>query len=206
MTCFALKRMRTIAAGTLLFGVAAASHAAITFSNVNIAGSAPLISGATFATGTSDIDFTLPNAVVGDFQVLRQGTITITYEAQSDLAIVMDQMVLSVLGGILGSGQVHFSEVIEDLVTPGVIGVLAPQVITANSQLPWTGNIVFSRPSTHIKVKKEFFLIAQPDTQALDIARISFIEQNLVTVPEPGTMAAVGLGFSALVARRRRRK
>jgi hypothetical protein len=206
MSLLGFKRLATILAGVSILSIAATSSAVITFSNVNFAGSAPLISGASFATGATDIDFTLPNAIVGDFQVLRQGTITITYEATSPTAIVMDQMVLSVLGGLLGSGQVQFSEVIEDLVTPGVIGVLSPVTVTSNSQLPWTGNIVFSRASNHIKVKKEFFLIANPDTQALDLARISFVEQNLVTVPEPASMIGLGLGLSAIIARRRNRK
>lgn len=200
-------RRAVLAVGCLLALCAArASHAAITFFNVNITGSAPLIAGSSYITGSTDIDFSLPNAVVGDFQPLRQGVVTITYEAMSAQPMVMDEMVLTVLGGLSGSGLIQFSEVVEDMVTPGIIGSVGPITITSNSQLPWSGNIVFTRPSTHIKVKKDFFLFAQPDTQALDLARISLVEQNLVVVPEPTSLAVLGLGALAAVVRKRKRR
>jgi hypothetical protein len=204
LALFARKALVTATAfGALMISAAQAS--AITFTNVTFAGTPQLISGASFTTGATDIDFSLPNAVVGDFQPLRQGSVIITYEAMSDTPMVMDQMVLTVLGGLFGSGQIQFSEVIEDMVNPGIIGSSGVININNNNQLPWSQNIEFTRATTHIKVKKEFFLIAEPDTPALDLARISLVEQNLVVVPEPGTMAAVGLGLTALIARRRRK-
>lgn len=205
---FALRFARRVLAtmlGTAILGIAGVASAQITFSNITFSGTPQLIAGASFFTGATDIDFVLPNAVVGDFQPLRQGLVTITYEATSVTPMVMDEMVLTVLGGLSGSGLVQFSEVIEDMVFPGFIGSLGPITVNSNSQFPWSGNIHFSRSSTHIKVKKDFFLIAQPDTQELDLARISLVEQNLVVVPEPATMAAMGLGLAGLLARRRRK-
>ena len=67
---------------------AASSQAVITFSNVTITGTPQLVAGATFNTSTFDIDFTTPNAIVGDFQPLRSGAFTITYEATSDTAMM----------------------------------------------------------------------------------------------------------------------
>ncbi len=190
-------------ASALLLGLTASSQAVITFSNITFSGTPNLISAATFNTGNFDIDFTLPNAVVGDFQVARQGVITITYEAQSNDP--MSAMVYTLLGGVAGNGLIQFSEVVEDMITPGIIGTLPTQTITSNSQLPFSTSFDFIRSSTRIKVKKDFFLIAEPNSQVLDLARIAFFEQNISVVPEPASMAALGIGFAALVARRRRK-
>lgn len=193
----------TILAGALLLGLASTSNALIIFSNVTINGTPALIAGATFFTGASDIDFIFPNAVVGDFQPVRQGVITLTYEATS--SDPLSGMSYSLLGGVSGSGLIQFSEVVEDMVNPGIIGTAGPFTITNNSQLPFNTTFEFSRTSTHIKVKKDFFLIAEPNTEVLDLARISLVEQNLQAVPEPTSMAAIGIGLAAIVARRRRK-
>ena len=60
--------------------------------------------------------------------------------------------------------------------------------------------INFSRPSSSIKVKKTLVLSAL-DTQALDLANVSLLEQRFV--PTPGALALLGVG--TIVAMRRRR-
>lgn len=205
---FALIRKTKLALTLAVVAIAGAAQAQVTFSNVTMVFN-PASTGASssFVTGNTDIDFFTPNFSVGDgsFGPQRVASLTITYEATSQIAMVLNQMVISVLGGVSGSGQIIFSEVVEDMVNPGIIGVLGNTVITNNGQLPWTGNIEFSRASTHIKVKKDFLIIAEPDTTALDFARVGLIEQNLGLVPEPGTMVAVGAGLAAIAARRRRK-
>lgn len=201
--CFGRTLARAV--GFLVLGIAASSQAVIVFSNVSITGTPSLISGASFVTSDTDIDFTFPNAIVGDFQVVRTGQLNITYEATSVNVPAMNQMIAIFLGGLSGSGVIQYSEVIEDMVVPGIIASQPLTTITSNSQLPFMATLDFLRPSTHIKVKKEIFLIAEPNTNALDFARVSLVEQGLNVVPEPASMAALGLGLAAVASRRRRK-
>jgi hypothetical protein len=53
-------------------------------------------------------------------------------------------------------------------------------------------------------VKKEITLTANPDSQDFDFAALGLVQQALSTVPEPGTMAALGVGIAALIARRKK--
>lgn len=190
----------------VVVAAAAASGAhAITFFNVNISGS--LAGGSSFNVFPDNIDFLWsPPATVGDpVHPVRFGNIIITYEATD--ATPMNQMVLSLLGGLSGSGTIIVNEVIEDMNPGGGTLASGGATLTAGNWLPpsYTATFNFSQPSTHIKVKKTFTLIAE-DTQALDLASISLVQQKINQVPEPGTMAALGLGAVALLSRRRRKK
>lgn len=201
LALFAKKSFRaTIMAGSIIF---AASANAVVFSNITITGSAPLIAGASWNITGDEIDFTFTNAIVGDNQALRQGNIVITYWADSAAPMVMDRLVLNLLGGVAGSGFITVSEFIEDRNTGLPLGQLPTTVITNNNQLPFTADIHFNAPSANIKVKKEFFLSAQ-DTPAFDMARIGLVEQKLFVVPEPATMAVLGLGVIPFLRRRKK--
>ena len=168
---------------TLACGV----QAEVIFSNVVIEGT--LVDGATYDTGTWDIDFSFPDAVVGDppEPPRRFGNIIITFEAQSELGLEYDT--LSILGALDGSGLIFFNEIIEDLVDPGIIAT-HNVVLDENSDLPYTTDLLFDRASTHVKVKKTFFLSAE-DTVDFDVASVLLVEQKLV--PEPTTLLAIML-------------
>ncbi len=184
--------------GSAVFALSTGSFA-IVFSNVTIGGS--LSSGASYFTGTNDIDFFFPNAIVGDpVDPLRQGNIIITYEAQSDSNLdFVDVNIVSLLGALSGSGKIYFNEVIEDLVTPGIIAAYDAWILPGD--LPFHDTILFTRPSSHIKVKKSLSLFAE-DTIEFDVAQVNLVEQNFV--PEPATLLAIGAGLAALAARRRK--
>lgn len=175
---------------------AAVASADVTFSNVVIRGS--LSTGATFATTPSDIDFSFPDAVVGDVVAPRRvGSIVITYEATSDDPVNQDQLALLAFGALSGSGTIYFNEVVEDLVNPGVIASYNV-VLDANSQLPHVATLNFSRPSTHVKVKKTAILTAidSIDQQIVDLASIALIEQRFV--PEPAALVLLLAGLPLL--------
>lgn len=192
-----------LAVGTSLGAIAPQSQAAIIFSNVSISGS--LAAGSGFTTGSTDIDFTFLTASVGDAQPARSGNIIITYLARSDDQGSFDRMLLSVLGGISGSGTIIFNEIIEDQVNPGIIAsygvTLGPG--TPPPPLPHNKTLVFSHPSTFVKVKKTLVLVAADSGPPLDLANVSLVEQRLL--PTPGAAALLGLGGLLTLTRRRPR-
>lgn len=193
--------------GMCLLAVVAAAgsaNAAVVFSDIRVNGS--LVGGslpaAIVTTGQNEIDFAFPfpAATVGDpVAPTRAGNIVITFNVDSDTPIDTD--VLALLGGVQGSGLILFNEVVEDR-TPGFEGIIATSnaFINSNSQLPFTQDIVFSRPTLSFKVKKTLFLSAT-DTALFDLANVSLIEQRMV----PGPGAAVLMALGGLVAARRRR-
>lgn len=195
-----MQRLKYLSAAVILIGVTAVANAGIVFSNVNITGS--LATGSSFTSVSPSIDFFFPDAIVGDpVDPRRSGNIEVTYEATADDAIVQDKLVLSVLGALAGSGNIFVNEVVEDLVTPGVIAT-HNAVLNSNSQLPHVAVLTFDRPSLHVKIKKTFFLNAIPDTDGFDVAAIGVVEQTLTQVPEPVSIVL----FSLLgLARLRRR-
>jgi len=172
--------------------LACGGQAEVIFSNVMIEGT--LVDGASYETGFSDIDFSFPDAVVGDPPDPRRfGNIIITFEAQSDLPL--DRDTLSILGALSGSGIIFFNEVVEDHATHGILAT-HNALLDKNSDLPYTADLLFERASTHVKVKKTFFLSAL-DTPDFDLASVLLVEQKLL--PEPGTLLAVVLiGLPAL--------
>lgn len=196
-----MKRILCITAVALAAFCAATANAAVTFSNVVFGGGLP---SPTFDTTTNSIDFYFADATVGDpTDPLRQGDLTIMYEAASSIGLTQDLLVLSLLGALQGSGVVTFSETVTDLTSP-VPEVIATHnvVLDMNSDLPHTATLNFSRPSTRVSVKKHLVLSA-PATAAFDLSNVSLIEQTFREVPVPEPTAAVLLGVAGLWLRRR---
>jgi hypothetical protein len=195
--------------GVFAATVCAGAHA-ITFSNVIIA-SPPLSNNSSWVASGNAISFFTPNAIVGDpTDPLRAGTLNIQYDA-TDFGgpgfFAVDATVN--LGQILqGSGTIFFLEQVFELDANGneiggPIGTISA-MFDANSGPFWSETIVFSRSVTNLRAKKSFTLSA-PDSGAFDIAAVAQINQSIHVVPEPATMAALGLGAVALMRRRRRK-
>lgn len=204
-----MKSLRSYRLFATLFAILSliSSAQAIIFSNVSMTFSpVSLGTGSFFTTGVNDIDFFTPEFKVGDFSFgpARSGSLTVKYDAESTVAMMSDRLTLAILAGLGGSGQIVVSETIEDLINPGVIGQLAPTVISSAAQLPFVADINFSRATTKIRATKVIEIIANPDTSSLDFARVGLIEQSIGTVPEPGTMVALTIGAVSLLRRRRK--
>lgn len=197
--------MQTLRRAVVLFLLAAvaAANGDIIFLNVNVGGSL-VGEGTSFKTSGRDIDFffDFPDGTVGDPLDRREGDISITYEAKSDDDLAMDQMILHVLGALSGTGEIRINETIEDLIKPGIIAT-HEVVLDSADDLPHVPTLTFDRPSTHIKVRKTFFLTA-PDDDGFDVARVGLVGQSLRTVPEPTSIALLAMGGLFLCRRRRR--
>ena len=196
-----MKRILCAALISLAAATASVANAAVTFSNIVFGGT---LAAPSSATTTNSIDFYFDDAEVGDSRdPLRQGNVTIMYEATSSVGLTQDLLVLSLLGALQGSGVITFSESVTDLTSPNP-DIIATHnaVLNINSQLPHTANLVFSRPSTHVRVKKEIVLSA-PATQAFDLSNVSLIEQTFREIPVPEPMTGLLLAIGGLFLRRR---
>mgnify|MGYP005836065813 CR=1 FL=1 len=198
---FGLSRM--LVAGGLMIA-ASASFASITFSNIVVTLPTGFTQHSVF-TGPTDIDFHFADAMAGDFQAVRGGTITISYTATAAPGLEITGMNLSVLGGVLGSGGVGIDEEIRAVSSTGpLLGSLSFSS-PGDGDLPITHFLEFDGSAQTVYVTKSILIDAEADTADFDFAAVGLIEQNFAVVPEPATMAAVALGVGILGARRRRR-
>lgn len=189
--------------------VAAISANAVVFSNVIIV-SPPLSTGATFNTNANSISFFTPNAIVGDpVHPVRSGILNIQYDASNfgGPNIYADEVVVNLGTAIAGSGTIFFQEQVFELDSnnneiPGPIGTVS-QTFDVNSPMIWNTTIMLSRQVSNLRVKKSFVMSAV-DTQAFDLAAVAIVNQNLQLVPEPATLAILGLGALAVVRKRRK--
>jgi hypothetical protein len=180
-------------------GAASGAHGDIIFSNVSIGGS--LATGASYETGLTDIDFTLPDAIVGDpVHPRREGDLVISYEAESTDPLTQDRLTLEVLGALAGSGTISLTETVEDLIDPGVIASYSV-VLDDYSQLPHVAVLDFDRDTARVRVEKTLTLEAL-DTGEFDLAQVSLIEQVHREIPEP--TAGLALMLPVLLLGRRR--
>lgn len=204
----------------LVVGASFASAQNIVFYNYIFSGG-PLSVGITpsvVSGGTANaITFQTPNAHVGDNSgspagSLRSGSLSIQYDAATTTGDMYENEVGVNLGGlILGSGQIGFREDVFEIDAMGnELSMLGSVQVTfdANNNpgpnVTWNDVIDFTHNVRRIRAKKYFDLTAI-NTQFLDISKISFVNQSPHVVPEPTTMAALGLGVAALLRRKRSR-
>ncbi|MBL8060196.1 MAG: PEP-CTERM sorting domain-containing protein [Chthonomonas sp.] len=213
---------KIVLTAALVVGASIASAQNVQFYNYIFSGG-PLSVGITASVasgGTANaITFSTPNAHVGDNSgappgSLRFGSLSIQYDAKSLAGNMYANEVGVNLGGlILGSGEIYFREDVFEIDSMGnEIQLLGSKSVTFNSQnnpgpnVTWNSTITFGgRQVRYIRAKKYMDLVAI-DTQALDISRVGFLNQSPHLVPEPGTMAALGLGIAAMLRRKRSKK
>lgn len=189
-----------------LLSAVAGSATAITFSAVDIQ-APPLSVDSSFSTNGNSISFFLPNAIVGDpVDPLRFGNLTIVYDALSPAPAIASEVGINLGVALSGSGTVFFNERIYELDTLGneigMIGEVSHTFLPGQAT-SWNGTINFSRNVERFRARK-YFELAAPNTADFDLAAIGIVNQNIQVVPEPATMAAVGLGVAALLRRRKR--
>lgn len=197
--------MRRALALACVIGAAAATaapaSAAIVFSNVSIGGT--LAPGSSFFTGVNDIDFVFPNALVGDVvDPLHFGTLTISFDVTGTAGEQLNKDILSILGGVEGTGLIRFTEKVDDLTigNQGTIATLAMTIDTTNPP-PQFAEIVFSRATSTLRVTKTFDIEAKDSPAGLDTASVSLVEQTFV--PTPGVIGLACLTGMAGLRRRR---
>lgn len=189
-----MKANRLVVAFAVLALSPLAASAAIIFDNVVITGA--LAAGGSWNTTPDAIEFDFPSAEVGDNLAVRSGTISLTFLVTSEIPLTADIIELAAPAGLFGSGRIVFSEVIEVLNGDGpeIIGSYSV-VLDANSPLPHTDTLFFSKPATEFKVKKSVTLVA-PETSVFDYASLASVRQQFI--PEPAGALLLLLGAPLL--------
>ncbi len=198
---------------SVLAAGAVAAQAQVVFSNISA--SYTLNPGpSTFAwqtfpdstAGIIDFVSTADPFKVGAGTGYSTGTSTVSYSVTSTLPITSITMVLQ--GSVFHSGGVNYLTTVSDNV--GSLGSVSGLIqgsdfggVDGAFTLPLTIN--FSRAVTSFDVQNMFAIdINGNSLPSESIASIGLIEQNMrTTVPEPASLAAIGLGLAAFLRKRR---
>lgn len=204
----------------LALGSTQVAAASITFTDVKINGFAltagvplsnpnPLIDQSTYnvpVLGGNSLTFSTPNAIVGDASPLASGSMVMSYIASSGPAMVAVNAISNIGAPAIGSGFVVFTENVysydcNTMAVGPLIGSLT-HTFNALANPNFSGTISLSTPSNCIYVEKVFQLSAV-NTSAFDFAAVSINNQSIEVVPEPASLAAIGLGLAYVIRRRR---
>lgn len=208
-----MKTSRTIAPVALLAALAVGAYAQTTYSNVNAAynltpGVGPINWIVTQNVPPMTIDFTqnAPAFKVGDSTGFSAGNSTITYDVTSAVAITSMDLLLQ--GNVQDFGRIQW----EASATGGAgsLGTISGSILGAsytggaNGAFTNVYHLEFSQAVTSFSISETFGLDVNEQTlPTTSIATLGTVENNFAAVPEPASMAILGMGALALLRRRR---
>lgn len=204
----------------------AASASAVTFGNISVsgtnysAGPNTLVTGNSVLTAGNSITFTTPNAIVGVAapSAIQVGFVTFQYDADASTGLFgtsigwkVDALETLSQTFLKGTGELTFQEDVFEITGIGgseltQIGTFSKTWNASSSATVWSGSLPLTKSVKAIRVKKTFTLEAVNNgISPADFAGLAKTNQSLNVVPEPASMAALGMGALALIRRRRKK-